>query len=145
MELIHKKNGIVYITFNRPEAHNAIDPEMAVQLADTWVDFKEDKSLLCAFITGAGDRAFCAGMDLKKTMSLITAAREPEREHMKKFTLRDFDIYQPIIAAVNGLVFAAGFELLLNTDIRVALRRCPGRPQGIYRKARAAIHGKIII
>ena len=131
MALIYeKKDGIAYITFNRPEAHNAIDPEMAVQLADTWVDFKEDKSLRCALVTGAGDQAFCAGMDLKKAMPLITGAREPvteadrrfkaEREHMEKFTLRDFDIYKPIIAAVNGLVVAAGFELLLNTDIRVA-------------------------
>jgi enoyl-CoA hydratase len=131
MEVIYeKKNGIAYITMNRPEALNAMDPEMAVQLADTWLDFRDDESLRCAIITGAGDRAFSVGGDLKKLLSLVTGARKPEteadkrfvteREHMEKFTLRDFDLYKPVIAAVNGHVIAAGFELLLNTDIRVA-------------------------
>lgn len=131
MEVIYeKKNGIAYITMNRPEALNAMDPEMAVQLADTWLDFRDDKTLRCAILTGAGDQAFSVGADLKKMQSLVTGAREPEseadkrfvdeREHMEKFTLRDFDVYKPIIAAVNGYVIAAGFELLLSTDIRVA-------------------------
>jgi len=131
MEVIYeKKNGIAYITLNRPNALNAIDPEMAVQLADTWKDFHDDKSLRCAIITGAGDQAFCAGADLKKMLPLVTGARAAEREAEKRFVtddellkifvLRDYEIYKPIIAAINGHVIAAGFELLLNTDIRVA-------------------------
>jgi enoyl-CoA hydratase len=131
MEVVYeKKNGIAYITLNRPDALNAIDPEMAVQLADTWQDFHDDGSLRCAIITGAGDQAFCTGGDLKKMLTLVTGAREPEteadkrfvteKEHMEKFVLRDYEIYKPIIAAINGHVIAAGFELLLSTDIRVA-------------------------
>jgi enoyl-CoA hydratase len=131
MEVIYeKKKGIAYITLNRPDALNSIDPEMAVQLADTWQDFHDDKSLRCAIITGAGDQAFCTGGDLKKMLPLVTGAKEPEteadkrfvteKEHMEKFVLRDYEIYKPIIAAINGHVIAAGFELLLSTDIRVA-------------------------
>ena len=131
MEIIYeKKKDIAYITLNRPQALNAIDPEMAVQLADTWQDFHDDKSLRCAIVTGAGDQAFCTGGDLKKMLTLVTGARAPEteadkrfvteKEHMEKFVLRDYEIYKPIIAAINGHVIAAGFELLLSTDIRVA-------------------------
>src|SRR3989304_5217098 len=61
--LYEKKDAIAYITLNRPDKHNAIDPEMAVRLADAWQDYNHDDALRVAIITGAGDRAFSPGAD----------------------------------------------------------------------------------
>jgi enoyl-CoA hydratase/carnithine racemase len=61
--LYEKKGAIAYITFNRPEARNALDPETIVRLADAWADFAEDQDLRVAIVTGAGDVAFSAGAD----------------------------------------------------------------------------------
>ncbi|HEX2171215.1 MAG TPA: enoyl-CoA hydratase/isomerase family protein, partial [Dehalococcoidia bacterium] len=78
--LYEKRDGIARITFNRPEARNAISPEVMVRLADAWVDFNEDPDLRVAIITGAGDQAFSAGADLGRLIPLFTRAREPEDE-----------------------------------------------------------------
>ncbi|MBC2710301.1 MAG: enoyl-CoA hydratase/isomerase family protein [Desulfosarcina sp.] len=131
MALIYeKKNHIAYITLNRPEAHNAIDPETVIELVDAWQDFSEDKEIRCAILTGAGDQSFCAGADLGKLIPLWTGARKPETEADKKVQanpmlaqnalLRDFPMTKPVIAAINGNAIAGGFEILYNTDIRVA-------------------------
>ena len=69
MSLIYEKKGkIAYITLNRPEVMNAMDPEMYQALSEAWVDVRDDPDVWCAIITGAGDRAFTAGADLKKTI-----------------------------------------------------------------------------
>ena len=62
--LYEKRDRIAYITFNRPEAKNAIDPEMQDLLVEIWTDFRDDPETDVAIVTGAGD-AFCAGADLK--------------------------------------------------------------------------------
>ncbi|MFC1824778.1 enoyl-CoA hydratase/isomerase family protein [Thermodesulfobacteriota bacterium] len=134
MGLIYeKKKGIAYLILDRPEAHNAIDPETFVELASAWEDYRDDKGLRCAIITGAGDKTFCSGADLVKHIPLITGARKPESEADKKVLadqgrvintalLRDFELYKPIIAAINGHAMAGGVEILYSTDIRVASR-----------------------
>jgi hypothetical protein len=63
--LYEKRDGIAYITLNRPEVHNAIDHETDELLFDAWSDFRADAGLRLAIITGAGDTTFCAGADLK--------------------------------------------------------------------------------
>lgn len=131
MALIYeKKNHIATITLNRPEAHNAIDPETVIELVDAWKDFSEDKEMRCAILTGAGGQSFCTGADLGKLIPLWTGARKPETEADKKVQadpmlaqnalLRDFPLTKPVIAAINGNAIAGGFEILYNTDIRVA-------------------------
>jgi len=131
MALIYeKRNRIAYITLNRPEAHNAIDPETVIELVDAWQDFSQDKGLRCAIITGAGEQSFCAGADLGRLIPLWTGARRPETEAdqkvqadpmlAQKALLRDLHLTKPVIAAVNGNAIAGGFEILYNTDIRVA-------------------------
>jgi 1,4-dihydroxy-2-naphthoyl-CoA synthase len=65
--IYEKRKGIAYLTLNRPEARNAVDPELAVELAAAWEDYREDKDLRCAIVTGSGDKAFCAGADLPFT------------------------------------------------------------------------------
>src|SRR3989304_7095420 len=78
--LYEKKGAIAYITFNRPEARNALDPETIVCLAEAWADFAEDPELRVAIVTGAGDVAFSAGADLMRLIPLVTRARQPEDE-----------------------------------------------------------------
>jgi enoyl-CoA hydratase len=133
MVLIYeKKNGIAYLTLNRPDARNAFDPELVVAMAEAWQDYKNDKELRCAILTGAGDKSFCAGADLGKLIPLMTGARKPETEFDQKVMqnpklteiafLKGSDIYKPIIAAINSHAIAGGMELLYGTDIRLA---CP--------------------
>jgi enoyl-CoA hydratase len=128
--LIDKREGIVTLTFNRPEARNALDPETLVELASAWEAFEQDDALRVAIITGRGD-AFCSGADLGRLIPLMTGARQPETPADHKLRqnprlqqvalLRDVDVVtKPIIAAVNGYAIAGGMELLQATDIRVA-------------------------
>jgi len=129
--LYEKKGQIARITINRPDVHNALDAEVVVRMAEAWQDFAADDSLRVAIITGAGDRAFSAGADLKKLIPLMTGARQPEDEWDRKFLadrrlvntalLRRFDVYKPIIAAINGFCLAGGTELIQATDIRIAV------------------------
>ena len=131
MALIYeKRQAIAYLTLNRPEAHNCIDPETVLELVAAWEDYRDDASLRCAVITGAGDRTFCAGADLGKLIPLFTGAGKPETDADKKVQanpflaqkafLRDFELYKPVIAAINGNAIAGGMELLYSTDLRVA-------------------------
>ncbi|MBW1813925.1 MAG: enoyl-CoA hydratase/isomerase family protein [Deltaproteobacteria bacterium] len=128
--IYEKKNGIAYLTLNRPEAHNAIDPEMILELAAAWEDYRDDNSMRCAILTGAGEKTFCSGADLAKLIPLYSGAKKPESDADKKVhsdltlgqraLLREFELHKPIIAAVNGDAIAGGFEFLYATDIRVA-------------------------
>jgi len=125
-----KKGGIAYIILNRPEVHNALDAEVVVRLAEAWQDFADDDSLRVAIITGAGDRAFSSGADLRKLIPLMAGARQPGDEYEEKLMsnrrlisialLRGFDLYKPIIAAINGYCLAGGTEIIQATDIRIA-------------------------
>lgn len=131
MALIYeKKNHIAYITLNRPESHNAIDPETVIELVAAWHDVDQDETIRCAIISGAGDQSFCAGADLGRLIPLWTGARQPETEADRQVQsnpmlaqnalLRDLPLTKPLIAAINGDAIAGGFEILYSTDIRVA-------------------------
>ncbi|MCD5399737.1 MAG: enoyl-CoA hydratase-related protein [Dehalococcoidia bacterium] len=121
MALIYEKKGnTAYITINRPEVMNAMDPETYSELSQAWIDVRDDPDVWCAIITGAGDRAFSAGADLKKTIPV-----EAEKWHFwqtqeEQILNRGLEVWKPIIAAVNGYCLAGGMTLLLGTDIRVA-------------------------
>lgn len=131
MALIYeKKNNIATLTLNRPDAHNAVDPETVLELVAAWEDYRDDAAMRCAVITGAGDQSFCAGADLATLIPLFTGARKGETEIEKKVQadptvsmkafLRNFPLYKPVVAAVNGNAIAGGMELLYGTDIRIA-------------------------
>jgi len=127
--LYEKKDHIAYVRLNRPEAKNALDPETIVVLAQTWEDFRDDHDMRVAIVTGTGD-SFCAGADLGKLIPLITGARQAETDAdravqadptlSQKALLREFELWKPVIAAVNGYAIAGGCELMQATDIRVA-------------------------
>ena len=129
--LIYEKDGhIAAITFNRPEAKNALDPQSIVGLVESLEDFDKDDNLRVAIITGAGDDVFCSGADLSLLIPLITGVRKPESEADKKLladpgfigkvALKGLEIYKPLIAAVNGHCIAGGMEMLQGLDIRIA-------------------------
>lgn len=125
-----KRGGIAYLVMNRPERRNALSPQMIVEMAAAWEDFRDDREARVAILTGAGDRAFCAGADLGLLIPLLSGSRKPEDEHdealladrslMQKALLRDFELYKPVIAAVNGFALAGGTEILQATDLRIA-------------------------
>lgn len=116
--LIYQKTGpVATLTLNRPNALNALSMQLAYALNAAISDFEADDSLRVAILTGTGDRAFCAGADLKSTIPGITSGKASSGDP----AVRPFSaITKPIIAAVNGLALAGGTELLLGTDIRVA-------------------------
>ena len=121
MALIYeKREKTAYITINRPEVMNAMDPETYSELSQAWMDVRDDPDVWCAIITGAGDRAFSAGADLKKTIP-----RETDKWHFwqtqeEQILNRGLEVWKPVIAAVNGYCLAGGMTLLLGTDLRVA-------------------------
>jgi enoyl-CoA hydratase/carnithine racemase len=127
--LYEKRDRIAYVTINRPEARNAISPEVHRQMIAAWADFAEDDSVDVAILTGAGDEAFCAGADLKEYIPPIIAGgrtaglREIAELGLNGFTRGMHRIYKPIIGAVNGWALAGGFETALACDIRVASDR----------------------
>ena len=121
MKLIYEvKDRIARITINRPEAMNAMDPEVYEELSKAWTDVRDNPDVWVAIITGAGEKSFTAGADLKKTI--------PQRPEKADFFLtqkdmivnRGLEVWKPIIAAVNGYCLAGGMTLLFSTDIRIA-------------------------
>lgn len=128
--LIERLDGTLLLTLNRPEAGNALSPQMLVRLARAWYEYRDDPELRVAVLTGQGHRDFCAGGDLKLTMPLLTGARAPEDEwdeallgNLRLFTdaiLRGFELYKPVIVAVNGAALGGGTEITNACDIRLA-------------------------
>src|ERR671937_2175753 len=109
--LYEKRDRIAYVTINRPEAKNAIDPETHELLWSAWEDFRDDDSVDVAILTGAGD-AFSAGADLKKYIPPLIQSANPVwvRQNVKNgiggLTRGLHRIYKPVIAAVNGWALA---------------------------------------
>lgn len=113
-----KKGRIALMTINRPDAYNAFTREMLVGMDAAFDDFNADPDLWVAVITGAGNKAFCTGMDIKDALPAIAAGDQMGYEDPAK---RPFQhIFKPIIAAVNGFCIAGGLEFLQGMDIRVA-------------------------
>src|SRR5262249_42009943 len=125
--LYEKRDRIAYVTLNRPEARNAIDPETHELLWHIWEDFRDDDAVDVAVLTGIGD-AFCAGADLKTYIPRWMHATPMQvRQNVSTgfggLTRGLHRITKPTIAAVNGWALAGGFELALACDIRVASER----------------------
>jgi enoyl-CoA hydratase len=118
---------VAVVTIDRPEQANSLDPPTIRALAEAWRRVRDDAAIRVAVLTGAGERVFCAGMDMKTTIPAAQRLARGERIDDETFAaLRDvstailagFDVGKPIVAAVNGHCRAVGFDLLLQTDLR---------------------------
>lgn len=122
--------GVAVVTIDRPEAANALDPEALAELARAWREIADDDAVRVAVVTGAGERVFCAGMDLEKTIPASQRLARGERVSEVEFeglrsvataTLAGFAIGKPIVAAINGHARGGGFDFMLASDIRYAV------------------------
>ena len=118
MELERRREGTVEIlTLNRPEQRNALSPELIGQLDTALGEALVDDGVRALILTAAGDKAFCAGMDLKAFAAGSGDSPARVTEHFTSFTRGQFP--KPMIAAVNATAVAGGFELVMNCDIVV--------------------------
>jgi enoyl-CoA hydratase len=123
------RGNVAVVTLNRPEARNAVNPEVGVRLYEAWHQVRDDERVRVAILTGTGS-AFCAGADLGQLIPLISGGRKAENEWDERVLkqpdifecafLRSFDAVKPVIAAINGHAIAGGMEMVQGTDIRVA-------------------------
>ncbi len=119
--IYEKRDHVAYVTLNRPERMNALDKHSHTELIEIFDDFASDADVWVAIITGAGERAFCAGNDLKATAQ-ASANRERRVDPSSRFAAitRGYSCPKPLIAAVNGVAAGGGFEIALACDIVVA-------------------------
>jgi enoyl-CoA hydratase len=115
--LVEQRDAVTVVTISRPEVRNALDAETMAGIGEALVAAEQDGDVRAVVLTGAGDRAFCAGMDLRAFAAGGPTVDE-SRPGLEVFTERVFP--KPIIAAVNGAAVAGGFELMLACDLAVA-------------------------
>ncbi len=113
------EEGVAVLTLDRPAKHNAITNAMAEGLAEHARAVNEDAAVRAVLLRGAGERAFCAGMDLKAIEAFRTAW---EFRHRPDYPGAVRSIRKPVVAAVKGWALGGGFELALAADIRIAGR-----------------------
>lgn len=113
------RDFVATITLDRPEAMNSIDPESGEQLVKTWADISSNDNVRVAILTGAGDRAFCTGADLKKTMPSAESFATLHYGSLKPASVATLQTDKPLIAAINGYCLGGGLELALMCDIRI--------------------------
>lgn len=120
MSLEYNKEGRMAIfTFNRPQAMNALNLQVLKELHDAMEDFRDDENLWVGILTGAGEKAFCAGADIEETLGFL----KDSAHKMWAFPMtpaRRMDMWKPLVAAINGFCLGGGLEMAMMCDIRVA-------------------------
>jgi enoyl-CoA hydratase/carnithine racemase len=121
---------VAVVTIDRPGKANALDPATLTALAAAWRRIADDDGILCAVLTGAGDRVFCAGMDMKSTIPASQRLAAGERvdeeaaeglRNVSTALLAGFDLRTPLICAINGHARAGGFDMMLAAEMRIAV------------------------
>jgi E-phenylitaconyl-CoA hydratase len=112
--------GVALITINRPERMNAMDAEHYQGLSRAWCTVRDDPAIRVAIITGAGERAFSTGADIKSFLTAPPTMAEMWLTQRDQLLNRGLEVWKPVVAAVNGYCLGGGMTLLLATDIRIA-------------------------
>jgi enoyl-CoA hydratase/carnithine racemase len=118
--LYEKKEQIAYVTLNRPQALNAYSVQMRDDLYEVLRAIKDDDEVRVAIVKGAGDKAFCAGADLKEFLTAPSATEARQIRFRRDLWKLFLSIPQPLIAAVHGYVLGSGMEIAACCDIRIA-------------------------
>jgi E-phenylitaconyl-CoA hydratase/naphthyl-2-hydroxymethylsuccinyl-CoA hydratase len=117
--IFEKDKHVACVTLNRPDALNALDADAWQELHAIWRKINEDPEIRVTILTGAGERSFCTGSDLKKTTASkveIFASTYFDEKHL----LEPMEMWKPIICAINGYAIGGGLEMALACDIRIA-------------------------
>lgn len=121
---------VALVTIDRPDKANSLNPAALGQLAAAWRSLAADADVRCVVLTGAGERVFCSGMDLRETIPAAQALARGEQIAPEDFeglravgtaTLAAFDLGKPLVCAINGHCRGGGFDLMLASEMRVAV------------------------
>jgi enoyl-CoA hydratase/carnithine racemase len=114
--------GVALITINRPERANALDAEHYAALSAAWTRVRDDDAVRAAIVTGAGEKVFSAGADLKSWVGRKRKLSDHWLTQKDLLLNRGLEIWKPVIAAINGACVGGGMTLMLATDLRVAVK-----------------------
>lgn len=120
MAINYEKEGrIATITIDRPEAMNAMNVQAWQELHEALIKFRDDPEVWVGIITGSGEKAFCAGADIKDLLPFLKKNRDTPWS-VPPTHMRGLDLWKPLVAAINGLALGGGLEIALGCDIRIA-------------------------
>lgn len=118
--LCEKRNGVALVIFNRPQALNALNTEVNLKLIELFDALEKDGEVKVVVLTGAGEKAFVAGSDIKEMMSLDAIGAREFALNAKRAADKIYNLSKPVIAAINGFCLGGGLEYAMACDFRVA-------------------------
>jgi enoyl-CoA hydratase/carnithine racemase len=118
--LVTDEGGVAMVTLNRPDRHNALGSRIVEELGEILDGIESSGHIRVMILTGAGERAFCSGVDLKERAEMDADARWAHNRALGAFAERLARLQLPTIAAINGLAFGGGLEITLPCDFRIA-------------------------
>ncbi|MBN1368230.1 MAG: enoyl-CoA hydratase/isomerase family protein [Dehalococcoidales bacterium] len=113
-----KKGKIAVFTINNPDSLGALTPQAISEFHDALVDFRDDDGLVVGILTGTGEKAFCAGVDIKQFLPWAQE-RSVKPWQVPGTLMRRLELWKPMIAACNGITYGGGLEMSLGCDIRI--------------------------
>ncbi|VTU32101.1 enoyl-CoA hydratase/isomerase family protein [Variovorax sp. PBL-E5] len=111
---------VATLTINRPERMNAMDAAHYKALSDAWLRVRDDPEIRVAIVTGAGEKSFSAGADLKSFVNAQPALSETLLTQKDQLLNRGLEVWKPVISAINGYCVGGGMTLMLASDLRIA-------------------------
>lgn len=118
--LYEKSGGIATITINRPKALNALNKQAVEEISSRLDEAEEDETVKVVVITGAGDKGFCVGLDLKSVRGISAVDGMNLSLLGQKLTKKIEELRKPVIAAINGYALGGGLEMAMSCDFRIA-------------------------